>query len=488
MLTKDFILKNAKVLLISPYKKDFEAMKDYGFERISLYTSFLEASNKFQIYPKDLSRYDIIVERNIPLRRSGRIDLYHLFWNLDREKVVRVVLDSEFFYDKEKEMEMLCCILEGEKCKDVSYSAVFSKVIDNVQEKKLDIKEPLKIDNNTNQSFITPKDLKILYFFTGTEKQEKEVFRKAARKLGISVVFQEVGKNSKKALQKIPLYDIVFAPESLRYLYSLLYSFKMNSNGKKVDSQILVTYQDRILKTTEDHLIECYLIQLETIYKKENFIGRTKEEYHLIFCDAFYKAKSILSSILNQYKDFKFQEDEKNLQNFDFPISSFYELEYIQKEKEKMEEQKAIWGIFQKYEQLLSIMEDFFNYRAEKYVTKDPYGLKIQKLEEKGGYCVETLHNGKVRGSITIFSQFIGCFGVRLGTKVEGVLGPEEIVAFGIDNEQNNQMKKPNDKQSALFFSIYQKANRILKPLIEKAKIKEEKELPEEMQRKRNRI
>lgn len=461
-MKEEYILRFTKMILVSNEKEDYDKIKAFGFRKITWFKSPDSAYLFFKDKKEQLKEYSVYFEH--AKRGSTSVELRNLLWE-NKENILRVELylnrysinkfQEEFaikaekihgveiireYYPEELSKEY---ILNGRAYSFTNYSQILKQVLVFLKEKDL---------------CISRKDIQILYIDYFLEINKFLLEMKLKNK-GWNVTFLDWGEKIVNPEQ----YDLVLAKsgfssdsiESMRHLFfKATYKVLQDADGN------------------ENYPLS-YMIG-KVIHVKGAVLKEVKQEkYRLIELEKEAEIESLLhtsTSLMLEMGRCSSKERIKSAIDFD--------REYLEKGKEILKLQRTKNELCANFEMLIKLLKTYYEREAFKYVEFNENSLHIERLSDKEGFYIEYYHENNIYGTLCLplHSKIsVKIFEIQTLTK-RGRLTPKKRVGIYSEKvvEEENMPPRMNEKEFALFHSVWLKAFRILPNAIEEEKEQEQ--------------
>lgn len=521
---KEKLLKKANILLISDIEEEYEELVKYGFSHIDHFKSIIRADRYFKKNPEEAKKYDILIEgsekvvedvfdrdRFLGTIRESKnilaISLNRYSNCLDYFDLVSYLMDLKnhrYWTSTEREYEK---ILER-----ITECAVLNKVSDKVKETEF---IPIKDKINPNRLPLPTKkeELKILYLDACSINPEAEIL---ARRLGLDVTFLVDNNSTLKESARYELgnYDIIIA--------SALYSRKLLSLNRESTEQckdtgrqfvLLLTYSEKEEVKYDNYSNRCFFgYQMELCYSLGGLLPtsykRNTEIFQILdnkksFRDGHLKyihkrnvwMRAILESAVELYNKGLEKQTENKTFLTSFKTMNQYNIEFLKAEKEFEEEKEKEMAPLREFNELISSLNYYLEYRKKGLVPSTVEGIEI--VETKNTIEVTNIIQGIPYCTMTVRKHnnmaHLKRFMIQTRTKKGRIGVPVEVGIYTKKYEGKDGVPGHlNEEQQGAFTSICKKVEKVISPLNVEAFYrkcemeKRQEERPKQKQYRRN--
>lgn len=522
---KEKLLKNANILLISDIEEEYQELVKYGFSNIDYFKSIIRADRYFKEHPEEAEKYDILIDGSERVVDDA-FDLDNFLRTIrESEKTLAITLNRynnypDYFdlvsYLKDSKNHRYWTSTEREYSKifdRIVECAVLNKVSDKVKEKEF---IPIKDKINPNRLPLPTKkeEVRILYLDACSINPEAEI---VASRLGLNVTFLADNSALKESVRYIlGNYDIIIA--------SSFYSNKLLSLSRESTEQckdtgrqlvLLLTYQEEKETRYDNHSNCCFFgYQMELGYSLGGLLSpsfeRNREVFQILDNKKSFSAsdsnlkqlhernvcmRAILEGAVELYNKVLEKETESKSFLTGFKTMNQYNIEFLTAIKEFEEEKEKEMAPLRNFDQLISSLSYYLEYRKKGLVPSKVEGIELSETKDtievtnmiQGvPYCAMSIRKGN---NMTHLKRFK----IQTRTKKGRLSDFVEVGVYTKNYEGKDGVPNPlNEEQQRAFTSICKKVEKVIRPLNigafnkEREMQKENKEKPKQKSYRRN--
>lgn len=479
--SKDYLIPNVNILLISDSIRDYNELVEYGFHQVDYFKSIVCAAKYYVDYPDELEKYHLV------LIGSHMVNQPEF---LKQVEVIKDCLLIEIDGIRAQENIELYCFLNDYAnsrrwfVKESSYTNFFDKVIECAIINQIGSTKkeylPIKIEKEPKVKMPSKKtDIKVLYLDVDVDEKET---KNLAEELGFSIEFSSESIQSVE--DRLGDFDIVIASS---HTSEKLLRLKDEIREQAMDTgrvfTLLVTYQSQhIYLFDEDNQLDVYghgsAIHLKYIVN-DGYISFVEEMefnhlYDKVDDDTSLKEleriqkksniKGILEASISLYNDCLIHP----IENIGCRDADTFDREYLIVEtKEKKRQLEALEPIYE-YDRLRARVEEYLKWQKEEGVTKKVDTLTIVNLKdrihircyyEQRPLCAMTIPKEEYHDNRREF---------YVQTAKNGILSDKEKVGFYTRQYESlpDIVKRPNEEQMKVIQVIKKKVDYHITPLI----------------------
>lgn len=479
--SKETLLNNLNILLISDTTFDYDSLLEYGFHHIDYFRSIVRASKYFKEEMKELEKYHMILIGSHMVNEESFLEQLK---SLNDSLLVEVETNR-----LQKSIELSCYLGDYQNrrswlAKESNYTDLLDRILECLMINQMGEKQkkyyPIRVECQRELVMPSTKmDLKVLCLDVDLDRQDMESLEK---KLGFSIEFSRGDIHSVE--NRLGDFDIMIASNDTS---NKLLWMSSEVREQAIDTgrtfSLLVTYQDQHIPLfDEDNRLDIYgygsRIHLNYIVNDGSFSIVEEMDFHHLYD----KVEDDLS--LEQLENRKKKSSIKGVVEASVslyndclrnPISDIsckdadtFDREYLIAEtKEKKRQLDALEPIYE-YDKLKSAVEEYLRYQQDGVITKKIDGLVIVNLPDS--IYIKTTYEHKPLCAITIpkveYSDNLREFYVQ--TVTNGLLNEKEKVGFYTRKFEflPGVAQRPNEEQMKAIKAIEKKVDYHISPLI----------------------
>ena len=498
------LLMAARVLLISDYQEDYDALIKYGFRDVDYFKSIIRANRYFAEHPQELRKYHIILYGN-----QNVLNCDHDPIDLD-EKVNELwkhnsILHTELHrYDSSKKTEFYAYLADYQNHRrlnvhEYSYQAVFDRIIEAAFINKL--LEKAKVasgpfvpitDSVNPKTLPTPTEkagLRILYL---NHNGNEEYLNKIAEQLGLTIQFVRENNESlgQNVINDLGNWDIIIG--SKIYSRDLLgmnieSTEQCKDTGRRltllmIDECLHYWYQDEIGEGNKLTYVfggsaalddESHEKQYGFLVHKEEF-GKDEDllESDLVELST---ARSIIESAVSIYNEALLQAKLPAISDLDFRTAEDFNQEYLNVYTVEKAAREADLAAISAFDEIKSEVLCYLDFLKKRLINGPLEGLKIIPSEK--GVRVESFYGDVYNQRVLCSIEFpyetprgeIRIFEIQTESKKGRLTPPQAVGLYTKHFRYLYNVPKPTDAQAHALDALLKKVKFYLKPLNDEA-------------------